>query len=123
LLERPEGQRAGRVRRLGGKQLAVDDQSLAESCEGGDDLRIPAGDVVQCAREEHDPVACDVGLRADAVVLVLEDEWGRQPRGDLIRRREGLRQHEAERVKERQGCRVERIRPRPLRHLAQIATQ
>ena len=123
LLERLEGQRALGRARVGGEQLAVEHQAVAEPRERGAHLGIPAGDVVQRAREEHDAAAAHVRLGADPVVLVLEHERRRQPLDDLGGGRERLRQHEAERVEERQRGRVQRAGTGELRHLTQIAAQ
>ncbi len=64
-----------------------------------------------------------MSLRADAVVLVLDGEGRRQRRDDVGRSRQRLRQHEADRVEERELGRGERPPPGVLRDLADVAAQ
>ena len=73
------------------------------------DLRVPAADVVEVARVEPDLVPLLVQLRADPVVLVLDPDLGSQPGNDLGGILRGRREHELERMEERQGGAGKRV--------------
>src|SRR5712692_6930313 len=100
--------------------LPVDQERAGQSRERGGDLRELLGDAVQRAGEELDAAPLLVGMRADAVELVLDGQK-RKLLGDLLRVLDRGGEHEPDRMEEAESNLGKRSFARGTRGLADVA--
>src|SRR5438094_2489159 len=105
------------------EHLAVDHVCAGNREEGRHQLRVTVGNAVERARVELDAVTGFVHLRADAVVLVLDDVWRRKALLDLVELQDRRREHHPDRKEVRERRLRERAVLRAQRYLSDISSQ
>ena len=91
------------------------------ACSASSSSGYATGDAVERARIELDAVAGLVHLRANAVVLVLDDVWRWEALRDFGEVEHGRREHHPDRAEVRERRLVERAVLRAQRRLADVA--
>src|SRR5438093_22858 len=105
------------------EHLAVDHVCAGNREEGRHQLRVTVGNAVERARVELDAVTGFVHLRADAVVLVLDDVWRRKALLDLVELQDRRCEHHPDRKEVRERRLRERAVLRAQRDLSDISSR